>query len=99
MNETSTAVRKALGRDARDLERLNHRVRRLLRELPASSCSEGEDLPEAGDEAAALRADLQCVLADHLEPAARVLRSATELPGPGGEREPAHWLYPAPEAR
>jgi hypothetical protein len=74
-------LRQALSRDARDLEVLNHRLRQLLGRLPASaSRSEAEDLPEEVDDADELRGTLQCVLADHLEPAARTLRSAARPP-------------------
>lgn len=74
-------VRKALGRDARDLELLTHRVRQLIGRLPASAHRSGAaDLPEP-DEAEELRGDLQCILADLLEPAVRELHSAARAGG------------------
>lgn len=76
MREEIAAVRKATGRDARDLELFNHRVRHLLGRLPAAPSREGDDLADKLDEAGELRAALQCILADHLEPAVRALQGA-----------------------
>lgn len=84
MSDTEAEVRKALARDARDLELFTHRLRQLLARLPASaSRSEADDLPDEGDEdgAAVLRAVLQCILADRLEPAVRELQAAARSGG------------------
>lgn len=75
MSEIVTTVRRAAGRDARDLELLSHRVRQLMGQLPPSLYGESEDLPETPDEAGEIRGALQCVLSDHLEPAVRALRA------------------------
>jgi hypothetical protein len=90
MSDTEAEIRKVLARDARDLELLTHRLRQLLARLPASaSRSEAEDLPDEWDEAAALRAVLQCVLADRLEPAVRELQAAARPAfRNGGENPP-----------
>lgn len=89
MSDMEAEVRKALARDARDLELFTHRLRQLLVRLPASTHrSEADDLPEEGEAegAALLRADLQCILADRLEPAVRELQAAARpvFPGRGG---------------
>jgi hypothetical protein len=76
MSEEIAAVRKATDRDARDLALFNHRVRHLLSQLPASPGGEAADLPDGLDESGELRATIQCVLADHLEPAVRALQAA-----------------------
>lgn len=82
-------LRKALGRDARDLELCIHRIRQLLGRIPATpGRSEADDLPEEPDEADALRSDLQCVLADHLEPAWRALHAAARAADPLPEKPP-----------
>jgi hypothetical protein len=88
-------VRAALRREARDLELLTHRVRRLLAHLPAPATrdeaediaeGDGQDDPEAPDEASELRAILQCVLVDLLEPVVRQLQAASRgrFPSTGG---------------
>jgi hypothetical protein len=78
MSQPMAAFRRVLGRDSRDLELLAHRIRQLLGQLPASDRKEAEDLPDEQDDATELRSTLQCVLADHLEPAVRVLRAAAQ---------------------
>lgn len=75
--------RKAIGWEARDLEVFNRRLRQLLGRLPAPAHRREREAAggsEESDEATELRAVLECVLADRLEPAVRELLAAAGPP-------------------
>ena len=75
--EAVKRVRGEIGRAVRDLEATRDWLQGLAESLPASQEEADQDLATL-DEAAALRATLECVLHDRLDFALKDLRAALE---------------------